>query len=451
MNIQTYYDSHENFRYSIIDVGSGLMILCIFPNSDVLLFDCNVTVENSENILNYLEDIIPSRWDVDANSYSQWIDIFVNSHRDLDHIRGLKTIADQFRIKEIWDSGQSGVTTDSKDYEYYMGLRRTLRRKYGDDAVKIPIPSLHPIYKYSNFNVNCLNSTLDFSQTETFYTSAFLKTQLEEGIIDEEKVKEQHTNSLVLSIEYNKFRMLICGDSDWFAWKENIVPNFKNSVLLDSDILIASHHGSRSFFTSEDNEHIDIEENPDSTYLDALNYIKPHMTLISCGDYSEYHHPNKEALVLYRSHSSHDQVYTTNNRGTFEGLAIDKNNWAVIPCMFETTNPKKFEILAKVNGNYITNGASLSKYSLINFSLKSLEHGFLEPSDSLHIKWNVCNSSKDLDISHHEIYDNNIEENNKPFYSKYLEYSGQHLLRCYVYNPIKRKRATYIFKVQSNF
>lgn len=449
MNIDNFYNTTNKFKYSIISVGSGLMILCIFPNSDVLLFDCNIIDENTDTILDYLEQALPSRWSTEKQDYFKWIDVFVNSHRDLDHIRGLKALNEKFEIKEIWDSGQSGATTNSTEYQYYMRLRRSLINRYGNNSVKIPRPSLCPIYSKNNLKINCLNSVLEYSEINSFCTSSDLQQQLEEGLIDEESVKEQHTNSIVLSIDYNGFRLLLCGDSDWLSWRDYIVPYFKTSNLLSSEVLVASHHGSRSFFTSEENEHIDVESNPNSTYLDALNYIKPHMTLISCGAYKEYHHPNHEALIIYNENTSYKQVYTTYLRGTFEGLVNNENDWAVVLCIFNSMNPNKFEIVAKVNNSIIRNGVPITKNSLIHFSVRPIEHGFLEPIRDLQIKWSVCNSSKNEDGSHHEIYDNSENEVNKLSFSRELTYSGQHLLRCYINNPKKGKRAIQIFKVIS--
>ena len=54
---------------------------------------------------------------------------------------------------------------------------------------------------------------------------------------------------------------MLTGDSDWKSWKDKIIPNYKDYVK--SEILIASHHGSRSFFTGEVNETINIEKNPE--------------------------------------------------------------------------------------------------------------------------------------------------------------------------------------------
>ena len=100
---------------------------------------------------------------------------------------------------------------------------------------------------------------------------------------------------------------------DWKCWKEGIVPTFSGYEhnYENTDILIASHHGSRSFFTDEElNENINEEDNPDSTYVESIRLIKPKITLISCGEYSVHHHPNKEALALYNFTLSHNPKLT---------------------------------------------------------------------------------------------------------------------------------------------
>lgn len=55
-----------------------------------MLFDCNVTDDNEHTILDYLSANIPFRVNPATGNTEQFIDIFVNSHRDEDHYRGLK-------------------------------------------------------------------------------------------------------------------------------------------------------------------------------------------------------------------------------------------------------------------------------------------------------------------------------------------------------------------------
>lgn len=110
-----YYTDNTALRFHMLDVGEGLMILIIFPNDQVMLFDCNVTDDNESTILDYLSANIPFKINPATGNTEQFIDVFVNSHRDEDHYRGLKKINAQYPIQSIWDSGQTGATTKSLD------------------------------------------------------------------------------------------------------------------------------------------------------------------------------------------------------------------------------------------------------------------------------------------------------------------------------------------------
>jgi beta-lactamase superfamily II metal-dependent hydrolase len=265
-----------------------------------MLFDCNVTTDNEDDIIAFLDKVIPEEYNVDKEEYEKPIHIFVNSHRDEDHYRGLKKVNERFPIKSIWDSGQTGATTNSTDYQYYMYLRRKLKAKNPNNLF-VPVPSNLSIVSYGGVEIFCLAAEEDF-----------IRDYINKGFF-ESSTRIQHTNSMVLLLEYGGKKLLMTGDSDWKSWRDKIVPNFNEEDFLKSTILIASHHGSRSFFTSEENDDIDIDANPETTYIESIELIKPDITLISCGEYNSAHHPNKDALKLYKEHTSEEQVYTTFN------------------------------------------------------------------------------------------------------------------------------------------
>lgn len=100
-----------------LNVGQGNMVLCELANGTRLLYDCNVTVANENAVLSYLGRTM---------GRGQSIDIFVNSHRDADHMRGVKKVHQYFPVKKVWDSGVTGNTPDSTEYLEYMDLRRTV-------------------------------------------------------------------------------------------------------------------------------------------------------------------------------------------------------------------------------------------------------------------------------------------------------------------------------------
>ena len=248
---------------------------------------------------------------------------------------------------------------------------------------------------------------------------------------------------------------MLPGDSDYLAWRNKIMPNFKWTGLLKTNILVASHHGSRSFFTDEnENDKIDPEENPDTTYIEHIYKIAPSMTLIPCGDYDSAHHPNKEALRIYKENTANGQVYTTYTKWTLAGF-IDKNGaWTVAPSRFfrKTNINRNFKIkcVCHNNGNQYE-GKSGEVFPIgcsLRFSVQS-NFGILEPFEKVSVTWEVSNGGIESDHEHQEIYYKSANEGTpKHNFNREVSYHGTHLLRCFVNNKKKKIRATQVFVVQ---
>ena len=238
--------------------------------------------------------------------------------------------------------------------------------------------------------------------------------------------------------------MLLTGDSDWKSWKDKIIPTFERNV--NSNILIASHHGSRSFFTDEEkNERIDPDENPDTTYIESIDYINPDVVLISCGDYNTYHHPNEDALKIYNDKSKHNQVYSTKKCGHILGYINSEGNYTVVPSRFKETRTASDTYDIQINCKYtqdnittqIENGSTLKTGGTLCFTVLP-KKGISEPISKVQVFWEVSNGGKGLDSTHQEIYYKTKEEDDKIFsFERELAYVGTHLLRCRLYNSSK--------------
>lgn len=449
-----YYTNTEqdNLLFHLLNVGEGLMCLVIFPDKTTILYDCNVTGENETEVISYLGRHIPTRPDLEEEKLSQWIDLFVNSHRDDDHYRGLSKINDKFPVKSIWDSGQTGATTQSTDYQYYMQLRRSIREKYSENAVIVPKPSQYPLRNFNGAKIYCLNSSLDYSDETQYLTFANFTALVESKSIQEGKI--QHTNSIVISISYRNRALLLTGDSDYLAWRDKIMPSFKDTGLLKTNILVASHHGSRSFFTDEKlNDTIDPEEAPETTYLDHIHEISPSVTIIPCGNYESSHHPNKEALKFYKENTTNRQVYTTCEKWDLAGFVSEDGHWTVVPArMYPWTSGKSsfsLQCVCSYNGSqYIAK--SDDKFPLgssLRFSINS-SVGILDPYSDVSVVWEVSNGGIGDHHENQEIYYKGASENKSKYhFEREVSFSGRHLLRCFVHNKKKRIKATQIFVV----
>lgn len=262
-----------------VDVGCGNMALIILPESSIFVYDCNITVKNEERVISYVNGIIGKNTP---------IDVFVNSHRDADHMRGIKSLHAAHTIKVIWDSGVPGTTTDSPEYKAYMELRR---------SVSIREIEAQKYWTYGDAKLRCMNSKWpDYS--------------------------EPNEQSIVLKIEYKGESALFAGDTNYRPWKEKILPSY-GETDLKSSILLAPHHGSLSFFDDPSASHY---------YNRHITRIQPAMTLISVGP-NVHDLPDKKAVELYTKYSTGsnngNKVYTTQDKGTMKLILKDDGGWSL--------------------------------------------------------------------------------------------------------------------------
>lgn len=261
-----------------INVGFGNMQLILLSDNSVFMYDCNITDDNEVKVLSYVDRIIGN---------GSKIDVFINSHRDADHMRGIKKIHQKHPIKEIWDSGVPGTTTTSTEYAQFMDLRRQVISK----ELK---PRIY--WEYGRTVIRCMNSKWDD------YT-------------------DPNDQSIVIKVENMGAAAMLSGDTSYKPWKEKIMTYYNDSVL-NADILLAAHHGSLTFF--------DDPSDTQNYYTSHIKKIAPAMTLVSVGANS-HGLPDVKAIELYKKYSlgsdSGNKVYTTEKKGNMKLTLKDDGNW----------------------------------------------------------------------------------------------------------------------------
>lgn len=270
-----------------INVGQGNMVLCLLDDGTRLLYDCNVTAENANDVLGYLGKVI---------GWGNPIHIFVNSHRDADHMRGVNRIHASFSIKKVWDSGVIGNTPDSTEYREYMELRRTIGF--------VEIERLKR-WTFGKSLLRIMNSKNDDLPDDPNAQSIVIKVQHLDA-------QSQYLGSALLT-----------GDSDAQTWRQSILRDYAKTDL-STDILLASHHGSISFFDDPADEK--------NYYLAHLDAISPAMTIISVGD-NVHGHPDAKAVEFYESRSRGsdrgNKLKRTDEHGNIKVLLKDEGGWSL--------------------------------------------------------------------------------------------------------------------------
>ncbi len=102
-----------------------------------------------------------------------------------------------------------------------------------------------------------------------------------------------NNGSLVFKLHYGDFTMLFTGDIE-NPTEAAIAARYGSK--LKADVLKVAHHGSRT-----------------SSNYRFISQVKPAYALISCGDFAQYHHPNKNVVGALEHLGA--KVYTTNKNG----------------------------------------------------------------------------------------------------------------------------------------
>jgi beta-lactamase superfamily II metal-dependent hydrolase len=263
-----------------LNVGCGNMTLIKFPNGSTYCFDCNITDDNEDSVFSYLRRAMDTR---------RRIDFFICSHRDADHVRGVKKLHKKYPISKIRDAGVVGSTTDSAEYLAYMDLRRQCA---GEDI-----------------------------KARTYQ-------EVGEAVIrwmhaEHEDYSDANDQSIVMRVEYLGSSAVLAADTSYRPWKERILPHYGND-RVKTNILLGSHHGSITFFDDPGDER--------NYYTAHMQKIKPDMTLISVGP-NIHGLPDGKALELYEKYSSGsskgNKVYRTDRQGHMKVFLKGSGSWSI--------------------------------------------------------------------------------------------------------------------------
>ena len=236
-----------------LDVGQGDAILVETPTHKHLLLDGGP----NKKVLSEIGKALPFG--------VRTIDVMIESHPDKDHIGGLPEVVNRYKVGLFLEPGvQSDNTIDDELHARLekknvpdLLARRGMVINFGDGA-----------------RLRILFPNQDVSRWET------------------------NDASIVAKLEYGDKSFLLTGDSP--IKSENILLKL-DPKILDSDVLKAGHHGSRT-----------------STSLPYAEAISPEYTVISAGRDNTYGHPHQEVLDILQKVGA--QIVATEDIKNLKGL-----------------------------------------------------------------------------------------------------------------------------------
>lgn len=252
-------------EYDFIDVGQGDCSLIITPKGKTILIDGG----DNQNYDNGEKTILP----ILINKRIKQIDYLIISHFDSDHVGGLFTIMEKYRIKQIIISKQ---VESSDNFKEFMNI------------IKVRKINIKGITKGDKIIVEKDVSMLFLWPSNKLIT--------ENGL---------NNNSIVCKLIYGSTSILFTGDIEAIAEKKIIEEYKDNLQVLNSTILKVAHHGSKT-----------------SSIQEFIEAVGPKIVMIGVGKDNKFGHPDSNIIDEFSKRKI--RICRTDNNGQIK-IKINKD------------------------------------------------------------------------------------------------------------------------------
>ncbi len=236
---------HENrnniLKVAFLNIGQGDAILIEAPSGNQVLIDGGP----GRSVLRELGKVLPF--------YDRRIDVVLATHPDADHIGGLPDVLEKYKVDLYIESG---ANHDTKLFENLNSKIEKLSLSAGETGIK----------------------KLEARKGMIIDLGRGAKLEILFPVVDPSEM-ESNTASIVARLVYGESEFLLTGDSPIAI--ENYLVNYVGSQSLQSDVLKAGHHGSRT-----------------STSASFVSAVSPQFVVISAGKENKYGHPHQEVLDI---------------------------------------------------------------------------------------------------------------------------------------------------------
>ena len=259
-----YWNYTKNFssdlRVTFLSVGQGDCAVIELPEGKRMIIDgggfYNDSYDTGKNIVApflYKEKI-------------KRIDYLVLSHPHPDHLGGLRFIAKNFKVKEVWTNGQSA---DFKSYDELMGI-------IDDEGIKEVV-----------MNIETASQEINGVRVDIYHPQVALFDGRGSRLNS-----SMNNNSLVVKLTYKDISFLFTGDIEQEAERRLATIGSQ----LKSTVIKVPHHGSTT-----------------SSTKDFLSAVRPSYAVFSVGYKNRFGFPKKAVIKRYEDLDC--KTYRTDTQG----------------------------------------------------------------------------------------------------------------------------------------
>ena len=278
------YNISAQMRVHLINVGQGCATLIEFPCAAILVDaggESNALFNSSDSLTAYLDNFFERRSDLNHTLQCVYL-----THPHKDHTLGVPVILQSpYVIKNAVTDGLEEGSGKAGQIKLHRAAQASEENNDPADDIGLEAVTTDKIVGNDGLTnsvidpVNCtgINPVIKILWGASTVKPATWTTT---------DFNNENNHSLVIRIEYGSSVFIITGDLEDVA-QANLLAKYNGTNLLDADVYLVGHHGSKNGSSQE-----------------LINQITPQMALIGVGNQSRqilwtawaYGHPNKGIL-----------------------------------------------------------------------------------------------------------------------------------------------------------
>jgi competence protein ComEC len=267
----------------VVDVGAGLCCVVVLPTGQYLIYDAGNYTDGGTGAFAKIAELIPAE---------KSLELLVLSHSDSDHLGAVDEICAAYTVKRVLESGYPRTTTTWDTAVAAIQRERDLEHCLDLNLRLVEFPP---------------GATYRFGEVFVTMVCGFSEPPTEWGLTELGEVR--NAGSIVIRLQYQGKSILFCGDTvgrhigdpaDTCLAAEQFMVENVPVIKIDSDVMIAPHHGA---------------DNGSST--EFIRQVSPEYVIFSAGH--KYEHPRRAAADRYLALGVLEAKMFRTDRGDNEG------------------------------------------------------------------------------------------------------------------------------------